>query len=298
VKSPIDPAGVDPESAPGLLRALAACDAAGISFGQPDAEARRHAFMERKMPKTTGRVLAAVALLFSAHAAHAQSITFLTEENPPFNFAQGGKPAGMSVDVVNEMIKRAGITASFEILAWDTAYRRAQADKDTCLYSTARIENRERVFGWIGPIAINKYVLVAKNDFPVTITSAADVRKYKIGAVKTDAKAELLRTQAITNIVESDTEAQIPPKLFLKKDDPQYIDMWVSGLYTYKIVAEKAKITGLKMVYVAHEQPLFLACSPRTSDAAFKKLNDALQAMRKDGSWNKLIAEGEKRLGK
>jgi polar amino acid transport system substrate-binding protein len=250
------------------------------------------------MPKSTGAGLAAIALMFMVHAAHAQSITFLTEENPPFNFSQGGKAAGMSTDVLNEMIKRSGITARFEILPWDTVYRRAQAEKDTCLYSTARIENRERLFGWIGPIATNKYVLVAKNDFSAPIKTDADARKYKIGAVTSDAKAELLRSRAITSIVESDTEVKIPPKLFLKKDDPQHIDMWVSGLYTYKIVAEKAKVAGVKTVYVAAEQPLFLACSPRTSEDAFKKLNAALQAMRKDGTWGKLIAEGEKRYAK
>ena len=250
------------------------------------------------MPKYAGVGFAAIALMFAAHAAHAQSVTFLTEENPPFNFAQGGKPAGISTDVVNEMTKRAGIAARFEILPWDSAYRRAQAEKNTCLYSTARIEVRERLFRWIGPIATNKYVLVAKNDFPASIKTAAEARKYKIGAVKTDVKAELLRQNAITDIVEFDTEAQIPPKLFLKKGDPGRIDMWVSGLYTYSAVAEKAKVSGIKTVFVAGEQPLFLVCSPQTSDDAFKKLDSAFQAMRNDGSWGKLVAEGEKRVVK
>ena len=242
--------------------------------------------------------LSAVALIVSAGAAQAQSITFLTEQNPPFNFAQGGKPAGISTDVVAEMIQRAGVAGRFEILPWDDAYRRAQTDKDTCLYSTARLENRENLFRWIGPIATNQWVLVARNDFAGAIKSAADARKYRIGAVRTDAKAELLRAKAITNIFESDSEAQIPPKLFLKKDDPARIDLWVSGLYTYKTVAEKAKVTDLKTVFVVGEQQLYVACSPRTSDGAFKKLAAALQAMRKDGTWGKLVAEGEKRFVK
>lgn len=250
------------------------------------------------MPKFTAAGFAAIVLALGAQAAQAQSVTFLAEENPPFNFAQGGKPAGISTDVVNEMTKRAGIAARFEFLAWDAAYRRAQAEKNTCLYSTARIEVRERLFRWIGPIATNKYVLVAKNDFPASIKTAADARKYKIGAVKTDVKAELLRQNAITNIVEFDTEAQIPPKLFLKKDDPGRIDMWVSGLYTYNTVAERAKVSGVKTVFIAGEQPLFLACSPQTSEDAYKKLDAAFQAMRKDGSWAKLVAEGEKRVVK
>jgi polar amino acid transport system substrate-binding protein len=248
------------------------------------------------MSKTGVASLSAIALIVSVNAAQAQSVTFLTEQNPPFNFAQGGKPAGISTAIVNEMIKRGGVTARFEILSWDDAYRRAQTDKDTCLYSTARLENRERLFGWIGPIAANKWVLVAKDDFSGTIKSAADARKYRIGAVRADAKAEFLRSKAITNIFESDSEVQIPPKLFLKKDDPARIDLWVSGLYAYRTVAEKAGVAGVKTVYVAGEQRLFVACNPRTSNEAFKRLAAAFQSMRKDGALARLIAEGEKQF--
>src|SRR5258708_1558028 len=148
------------------------------------------------MSKSRGARISAIALIVAVNTVQAQSIAFLTEENPPFNFAQGGKPAGISTDILNEMIKRAGVKARFEILPWDSAYRRAQAEKDTCLYSTARLENRERLFRWIGPIATNKWVLVAKSDFSDTIKNDADARKYKIGAVKTDAKAEFLRSKA------------------------------------------------------------------------------------------------------
>lgn len=250
------------------------------------------------MSRFLGTGFAAVALVISVHGAQAQSITLLTEENPPFNFAQGGRPAGVATEVVNEMIKRGGMSARFEILPWDRAYRRAQAEKDTCLYSTARIRNRERLFVWIGPIATNRYVLVAKSDFDGTINSDADARPYKIGAVKTDAKAELLRSRAITNIVESDAEEQIPPKLFLKKGHPERIDLWVSGLYTYKKVAEKAKVSGIKTVYVAGDQPLYLACSPRTGNESLKRLEAAYRSMRDDGTWARIVAEGEKRYGR
>ena len=246
------------------------------------------------MSKTRVASFAAVALIVLAGAAQAQTITFVTEQNPPFNFTQGGKPAGISTAIVNEMLKRASVTGRFEVLPWDDAYRRAQIDKETCVYSTARLENRENLFSWIGPIASNKWVLVAKSDFPGVIKKDADARKYKIGAVTADAKAELLRSKAITNIFESDNEVQIPPKLFLKKDDPARIDLWVSGLYSYRTVAEKAKVSGVKPVYEVGGQELYVACNPRTS--AVKKLSAAVQDMRKDGTLDKLFAEGTKQL--
>ena len=63
-------------------------------------------------------------------------------------------------------------------------------------------------------------------------------------------------------------------------------------------MAVNAKVTGIKTVYVVGEQPLFLACSPRITDDVFNKLRTAEQSMRKDGTWNKLITESEKRFAK
>lgn len=227
--------------------------------------------------------------LASVSLAQAQSLTFLTEENPPFNFTEGGKPAGLSTAVVTEMAKRAGIEARVESGVWDAAYRRAQSEKNVCLYSTAQLENRRALFSWIGPIATNSWVLVAGPDFKAALRSDADVRKFKVGAVKTDAKAELLRARGITNIVETDSEAQIPALFALAKDDPRRIDLWVSGAYAYRDIAQKAKVSNVKIVYSLTSQPLYLACSPATDKTAVSKLNAALAGMKKDGSLAKLV---------
>jgi polar amino acid transport system substrate-binding protein len=228
-------------------------------------------------------------------AAAAQGLTLLTEENPPFNYTQSGKVVGLATETIAEMAKRAGVQVSFQSGVWDTAYKRAQAEKNTCLYSTVQLENRRRLFHWVGPIASNRWVLVAKSDFAGSIKTEADARKYRIGAVKTDAKAEFLRSRAITNIVESDTEAQIPAKFNLPKDDPQRIDLWAAGLYAWKTIAGQAKVSGLKPVYEVGAQPYYLACSPLSDDASLKKLSAALETMRKDGAWGKRMNEAELR---
>jgi len=230
-----------------------------------------------------------IVALLATGSVQAQSLTFLTEENPPFNYTEAGKAAGMSTAVVSEMAKRAAVTARIESGVWDTVYRRAQAERNVCLYSTAQLENRRTLFRWIGPIATNRWVLVAKGDFTGALKSDADVRKYRIGAVKTDAKGELLRSRGITNIVDADSEAQIPALFGLPKDDPRRIDLWATGSYAYRGIAEKAKLANLRIVYPLSEQPLYLACNPGTDKAAAAKLDAALATMKKDGSFAKLI---------
>ena len=104
----------------------------------------------------------------------ASAVTYLTEENPPFNFTDAKKAAGISTNVVLEIAKRAGDSPNIRFIAWDEAYRMAQVDPNTCLYSTARLENRENLFQWVGPIAVNRWALFARDDFGKTISSETE----------------------------------------------------------------------------------------------------------------------------
>lgn len=239
------------------------------------------------------------AVVFAAaslSAASAQALTFLTEENPPFNYRESGKLTGVSTEVVTEMARRAGLSPGFEVLPWAQAYLRAQSRKDTCIYSIARVEIRERVFRWVGPIAVNKWALFGNADFSKPVKSLEDVRNLKVGAVARDAKVELLRSNAVTNILTVDDDAKNPPRLLLKRDNPNHIDLWATGLYAGKRIATQAKVPDLKPVYVFSEQPLYLACSTQTPVATADKLNAALETMKKDGTLSRINSDYEKRF--
>ena len=105
------------------------------------------------MPSILNRIgaLTWVAML-SGVATPLHALVFLTEENPPFNYAASGKAAGISTEIVTEMARRAGIPAQFSVMKWEEAYQRAQADKDVCVYSIARLENRENQLRWVGEL--------------------------------------------------------------------------------------------------------------------------------------------------
>ena len=232
--------------------------------------------------------LLSVALF--AVAVPAFAVHFLTEENPPFNFAVGAKISGSSAAVVQEMAKRAGVEANFELLPWDTAYRRAPIEKDTCIFSIARLQERERLFQWIGPLASNKWTAYGLASGAPAIKSESDLRRYKIGGVKNDAKVDFLMDHGVTNIVRADRDADNPPKLFLKKDDPNRIDLWVTSAYGAPRTADAAKVkmTDLKIVYPLGEEPLYLACSPQTAKDIVQKLDKAFNDMQADGTLKKI----------
>lgn len=225
----------------------------------------------------------------------ALALKVLTEENPPLNYTEGKKLTGMATDVVREMGRRAKIKLDFEVMAWNKAYDKAQDDKETCLYSTARLANRENLFKWVGPIAANKWGLFALGGFKQEIKSLNDAKPFRIGGVARDAKTEFLRQWGVTNIVEVEDDRLNPGKLTLNRKEAQKIDLWITSVASAKQVAERAKVPGVKLVYLAREEESYLACSPRTSADTLKALAAALEGIKKDGTYAKIVKRYESR---
>ena len=101
----------------------------------------------------------AVAVLACA-TFNAAALQMVTEENPPFNFTRDGNLTGMSVEIATAIGQRAKVPMTFASMPWDKAYATAQSKADACVFSTARLENRERIFKWVGPIAANEWALM------------------------------------------------------------------------------------------------------------------------------------------
>lgn len=235
-------------------------------------------------------VLAAAAL---ATALPAHALTLITEENPPLNFTEGGKLTGYATEVVTEMGRRAKVPLKFEVMAWSKGYPMAQAGKDHCIYSTARLPARERQFQWVGPIAFNRWGVFARNDFTGKIGAIDDLKPHRIGAVTFDAKADFLKENSVVNLLLVDKDADNPPRLFLPRTDPNYVDLWVTSLFGATRTAG-AKAGDLKLVYTIRDVPSWLACSPYVPKDTVGKLAAALASMNQDGTMTKIAGSYEK----
>lgn len=234
-------------------------------------------------------IASALALAAAISSTPSLALTLLTEENPPLNYTENGKVTGMATEVVVEMGKRAKVPMAFEVLAWKAGYERAQSDRDTCLYATARLVNRERLFNWVGPIAVSRWSLFAKQGFNQSIGNLNDAKPFRIGGVTYDAKTEYLKQNGVTNIVEVADDKLNPGKLTLDRKKTGYIDLWITTTARAKMVAAQAGVKDIKLVYTVRESETFLACSPRTSAETIKALTGALESIKKDGTYKKII---------
>ena len=194
------------------------------------------------------------------------------------------------------MGRRAKVPMTFAVMAWPQAYDQTQKKIETCIYSTALIENRERLFKWVGPLATNSWGLFAKSGFNDPIKTLADARPYRIGGVTNDAKIMWLRDNAVTNIVMVNEDKLIPPMLTLDRKKLDAVDLWITGIYAQKTVAASANVKDIKLVLKIKDEPLWLACHPSLAEGAIKALADALAGMQKDGAYKKIADSYNKRF--
>ena len=225
-----------------------------------------------------------ICVLLTLVSMPAFALTLTTEELPPFNFVKDGNVVGQSTDVMREVLKRTGIPGGISVYPWKQAYQMAQEGKDTCVYSTSRTEARESLFKWVGPLATNTWTLYAKASNPLPIIrSLDDAKKYSVGTYQSDAKAVFLKE----NNFKTDDSAMNDEQVIRKLDDGK-IDLWLASSGISRRIARSAKI-GIKPVFVVREINMFAACNLAVPDQDIARMNDAVKAIKYDGTFDKIL---------
>jgi polar amino acid transport system substrate-binding protein len=241
-------------------------------------------------------LISAVTLLSGAARADdspAYSMVLLTENFPPYNMAADGKNfaqeaniKGIAAEVVRETFKRAGIGYSMTLrFPWERIYKMALENPGYGVFVTARLPEREKRFKWVGPIGPDDWVLLARADSPIQLSSLEAARPYRIGAYKGDAIAVELARQGMK-----------PVTVLSDKDNARklvdgQLDLWATGDPAGRYLARLEGITGLKTVLRFNSAELFLALNKDTPDAVVARLQGALDQLRKEGVVDSIFAE-------
>nr|WP_314576178.1 ABC transporter substrate-binding protein [uncultured Pseudomonas sp.] len=221
------------------------------------------------------------------------SFVLLTENFPPYNmaidgknFAQESNIQGIAVEIVRETFKRAGIGYNMTLrFPWDRIYKLALEKPGYGVFVTARLPEREKLFKWVGPIGPDDWIMLAKADSPIQLNSLEEARQYRIGAYKGDAIAEELERQGMNPIV------VLSDKDNAKKLVDGQIDLWATGDPAGRYLARQEGVTGLKTVLRFNSAELFLALNKDTPDDVVKKLQTALDQLRKEGTVDSILGK-------
>ncbi|KVV09740.1 MULTISPECIES: ABC transporter substrate-binding protein [unclassified Pseudomonas] len=242
-------------------------------------------------------VFAGLSLLLanaaSAAESSAYSMVLLTENFPPYNMAKNGKNfaqdeniEGIAVDVLRETFKRAGISYSMTLrFPWERIYHLALENPGYGVFVTARVPEREALFKWVGPIGPDDWVLLARGDSPINVTSLEKANQYRIGAYKGDVIALSLEQKGLRPVIVLRDQDNA------KKLQAGQIDLWATGDPAGRFLARQVGISGFKTVLRFNQAELYLALNKDVPDAVVAKLQKALNELRAEGVVEKIVAK-------
>lgn len=229
----------------------------------------------------------AAATLFSGFLL-AQSLTIYTEVSPPYQFLDvAGKPAGYACDLVRELQRRTRNADPIEVVPWIRGYVKLQSDPNILLFAIARTRDRDPRFHWVGPIADNRYAFYVKAGSRTTIRNLADARKlHLIGVYKEDVRDQYLTAEGFTNLDRS-LDALTPFKKLLSGR----IDALVTSRQS---LPELCRMAGAQRQDLREAFPflsvqMYLAFSKTTPAPTVKAWAEALEGMKRDGSFERIF---------
>ncbi len=222
------------------------------------------------------------ALLLVAQCVQAQTqkpVALYTEEFPPYNMTVNGKVAGISTDLVSRLFNSTGIaTQEVKVVPWTRGLQLTATQADSCLFTTARVAERENAYTWIGPIARAEWVLFARKKDHLKPRTLEDVRHLKIGTYLGDMSITYLRERGF-NVESTGTDKHNPAKLRAGR-----IDLWsVSRLPGAAILKEQG-YDDMEPVLTFTSVDMYLACSPDMPKQTVKRLNAGLRQLFLNGS--------------
>lgn len=223
--------------------------------------------------------------------AQTPNITVVTEEYPPYNFQGADKKiSGFSTQVVEETLKRAKLSYQLDIYPWARAYHMAQAGPNVLIYSIGRSAEREELFKWVGVIApYDVYLYRLKTRSDIKGSSLEALKKYTIGAVREDVRAQYLAKAGMTlDLVTSDSlNAR---KLAQQRVDLLPIDeMGVMGLFRREGMDPDSLVKVIKLEDLS--SGLYMAFSLPTSDEVVNRCREALAELKADGTLERIRAK-------
>ena len=247
---------------------------------------------KRFVPILVSSTMWLASTAFAADTSNS-SIVLLTENFPPYNMAKNGKNfaqndniEGIAVDILREAFKRAGIPYSMTLrFPWERIYHLALENPGYGVFVTARVPEREKLFKWVGPIGPDDWVLLARGDSPITLTSLEQARQYRVGAYKGDAIALSLEKQGLAPVIVLRDQDNA------RKLQAGQIDLWATGAPAGQFLARQVGISGFKTVLRFHQAELYLALNKDVPDELVSKLQKALDQLRAEGVLQKISAK-------
>lgn len=229
------------------------------------------------------------------YAVHAEEITIVTENYPPFHYERNGIVVGQGTETVQAVLDALNIKVHIEVYPWARAYYMALSNKNTLIYGIARTPQRENLFKWIGvssPVRYCLFSLTSRHD--INVRSLEDAKQYTIGTVRDDIIEQYLVENGFQ--IRANIEPNSSYDANLKKLISQRVDLWgvVDLTAHYLVQSNQYPKNIIKEVYCLDElstEGAYMAFSKNTPDALVDRFRDALEKIKADGTYDRILSQ-------
>lgn len=194
---------------------------------------------------------------------------------------------GVSCALLTEMARRAGYTRTFELMPHARAIEIARAGP-MVLVPLSRNESREPFFQWHVKLLEDDVVIVARQESPLDISSIDAAHQLSVGLLRGGSAIDFAERAGFTRV-----EAVAEEKLNARKLAAGRIDAWV-GLWNSirrAQATENLPLAALRRGAVLRRVEIHLAASPDVPAAELARWKAALDAMKADGSYQRILAD-------
>lgn len=234
-------------------------------------------------------VIALACLLWIGEAAAtSHEFNYIAEEAAPQNYLEHGVPKGYAIELLTAMWDQMGMKQKkIQFQPWDKAYQIALTQPNTILLTTTRLDERETLFKWVGPINTPRFSLFADTARGIKISALDDARRYRIGTVINDAAEMLLLKRKFPK---EQLERSHDIKSALGSLQNGNCDLFA---YSEASMKHSLKLFGLDPkryinVFPIAGSAVFFAFHRDTPDSDIWEFQEALNAVKKSGQYKKI----------
>ncbi len=216
-------------------------------------------------------------------------ITIGSSDYPPFmDLDNNGNPTGIDVDILEEAFDRIGYDIRFVTISWENKDDLLKSKDIDCVTGGFTINGREDDYLWIGPYMNSNQVIVVNKGSG--IDSLNDLNG-KIIAVQSSSAAETILLERSNSNIPEDIQ-------ILSYEDNMLLFAALNSNYIDAFVADEPVVVQYMKDYetnfVILDEPLINASVGTAfaldGDAELcKKVNDAIDEMKKDGTLQEII---------
>ncbi|MFZ6751127.1 substrate-binding periplasmic protein [Undibacterium sp. Ren11W] len=225
-------------------------------------------------------------LLLLPDLVYSQTLTIYTEDWPPISYQANSKMEGMGVEIVQALQAKIGTTEVITMVPWARGYKSLLEEANVMLFSVGRSVEREKLMTLLGPIAISSTALYTQRGNAARLLAMGDkIYELPVGAYRGSIFADTAKKKGFTKL-----DLAAAPKITANMLFAKRFELWVEGsLAVPSIVKETGHAPDeVERVMVLDNLELYLAFSKASSPTIIRAWEEALKAIKKDGSFQKI----------